>query len=85
MTRKIEEAKGPPGAFKLLAHIREHFDTIPKFCDKKGIDRIKVQKAIKGEFKRIDVSFALDVQAATDGKVALEDWVPGETSEGDAA
>jgi hypothetical protein len=72
---KIEEAKGPPASFKLLAFIRENYGTIPRFCEETGLDRIKVQKAIKGELVRVDVDFAFAIKVATSGAVEPEDWV----------
>lgn len=65
-----------PAAAKLLAHIREHYGSIPRFAEMHGFDRIKVQKAIRGQIQRMDVLFALDIQRATRGAVVMEEWVP---------
>ncbi len=81
---RIEEAKGSLAAEKLLEHIREHFGTIPKFCDEQGLDRLKVQKAIKGELVRIDVQFAVSVRDATGGVVDIEDWATPISQGGEA-
>jgi hypothetical protein len=73
----IDDATGPfPAAQDLLVLIREQFPTggIPAFCEAKGLDRFKVQKAIKGEILRIDVDFAFAVDRATDGRVKAERW-----------
>jgi hypothetical protein len=80
---KITEAKGPPGAEKLLRHIRESGLSIPKWCEEKGLDRLKVQKAINGSWQRFDVDFALSIERATGGDVAVADWAtvdPGSPS-----
>jgi hypothetical protein len=69
-----EEPYKPPGAPKLEAYIRQHFGSIPKFCEAKGIDRIKVQRAIGGGLQRVDVDFAFDIEHATGGWVVAEDW-----------
>lgn len=74
--RFIESASGAaPAATKLLAHIREHYGTIPKFAEAHGLDRIKVQKAIHGKLTRIDVDFAVACFRATNGEVPVEDWI----------
>jgi len=75
------------GAEKLLAHIRGLNVSIPDFCEKHGLFRQKVEKAIKGDLKRIDVDFALAIQRATDGAVTVPDWETPEAAdeEGGAA
>ena len=72
---KIEVAESPiPAAKQLLEHIRGLDETIPDWCEKKGLDRLKVQKAINGDITRIDVNFAVDVENASGGAVKAEDW-----------
>lgn len=64
-----------PAAAKLLEYIRENEGTIPRFAEVHGLDRVKVQKAINGTLKRVDVAFAIACRRATGGAVAVEDWV----------
>lgn len=64
----------PTGAKQLLSFIRAKDISIPAFCEKTGLDRIKTQKAIRGELQRIDVDFAFDVERVTDGAVQAEAW-----------
>lgn len=71
---RIKEAGTGAGPEKLLAHIRGLALSIPDFCESHGLFRQKVEKAIKGDLKRIDVDFALAIQRATDGAVVVEDW-----------
>jgi hypothetical protein len=59
----------------LLAYIRKHFGNVEAFANHAGLDRIKVQKAIRGEIERIDVDFAFAVTKATKGKVPAAWWV----------
>ncbi|MFO7181487.1 MAG: hypothetical protein DIU78_022475 [Pseudomonadota bacterium] len=73
---RIERAGRTRGARELLAHIRQHYGTIPAFAAQKGIDRIKLQKAIGGRIKRIDVEFAFEIERATGGQVLAAWWVP---------
>lgn len=81
---RIKEAGEVPGAEKLLAHIRDLGVSIPDFCEQHGLFRQKVEKAIKGGLKRVDVDFALAIQRATGGAVLVADWeTPGD--EGGAA
>lgn len=79
---RITEATGPRAAGKLLAHIRALGVSIPDWCEKNGLDRLKVQRAIRGEIQRIDVGFAFEVRRATGGEVELDEWLPeGDSTE----
>lgn len=72
---KIEVAESPiPAAKQLLEYIRGLEKTIPDFCTERGLDRLKVQKAINGDITRIDVNFAVDCERATCGVVRAEGW-----------
>lgn len=71
---KIDHAASERAPQALLAHIRAKYGSIPAFCDAKGLDRIKVQKAIRGEIQRMDVDFAFAVERATDGDVPAFWW-----------
>ena len=70
----IEEASPQRAARALLAYIRKHFGTIPAFCEAAGLDRHKVQNAINGKAKRIDVAFAMAIEEATSGAVKAAWW-----------
>lgn len=76
MRKKIEQASPVPAAQELLAYIRKHHDKgkLPAFCEKHGLDRLKVQRAINGDLTRIDVDFAFAVEDATGGEVKAEGW-----------
>lgn len=72
---RIEKADTSRRAPKvLLAYIREHHGTVQAFADHAKLDRIKIQKALRGQIERIDVDFALAVQKATKGKVPMAWW-----------
>lgn len=84
---RIKEPGAGAGPKKLFDHIRGLDISIPDFCEKHGLFRQKVEKAIKGDLKRIDVDFALAIQRATDGAVTVPDWETQESAdeEGGAA
>ena len=72
----------PEASEVLLKWIRRRYGSIPKFCTAHELDRIQVQRAIRGEIQRITVDFALDIQDATDGEVHAELWAtPDEVRE----
>jgi transcriptional regulator with XRE-family HTH domain len=48
--------------------------TVPEFCEAHGLCRIQVQRALKGERKRISVDFAKKIHAATEGTIPLVAW-----------
>ena len=73
---KIEQKASDQRASRaLLAHIRAKYETIPAFSEATGIDRIKIQKAIRGEIIRMDVEFAFAIEKATAGAVPAAWWV----------
>lgn len=74
----IEEAGNTKGGRKLLAHIREKYGSVPKFCETHSLDRLKVQRVINGLVTRIDVDWALRVQEVTDQAILVEDWASDE-------
>jgi len=71
---RIEKASGTRAAHALLAHIRGNDWSIPEFAGANGLDRIKLQKVIRGDIERIDVDFAFAVERATDGAVPASWW-----------
>lgn len=72
---RIEDAEASGDAPKaLLKHIRDKYGTVPAFCEAKGLDRIRVQKAIRGKPKKFDVEFAFALERATDGDVPARLW-----------
>lgn len=79
----ITESGPTLGAQRALAWVRaSEYRTIPRFCEAKSLDRLKFQKAVRGDISRIDVGFAFAVQSATDGQVLAEWWaLPVETPE----
>jgi hypothetical protein len=86
---RIKEAGSVVGAEKLLAHIRGLGLSIPDFCERHGLFRQKVEKAIKGDLKRVDVDFALAIERATGAVVTVPDWetpvTEGDSEHGGAA
>jgi hypothetical protein len=71
---RIENAGDTKAARALLPIIREKYGTIPAFADAHGLDRFKLQKAIRGVLQRMDVPFARDIERATNGAVPIPWW-----------
>jgi hypothetical protein len=74
---RIESASaGPSRASQaLLRIIRAEFGTVERFAAAASVGRIKLQKAIKGELRRIDISFAFKVKRATRDRIPFEWWL----------
>jgi hypothetical protein len=62
------------GARALRGWLRDHGLSIPRFCESHRIDRIAVQRAVKGERQRISVDFAVAVWRATNGEIPIQLW-----------
>ncbi len=72
----LEHAGGRrPGAYKLLSYIRANYRTIPAFCEAHSLDRVSVQRAIRGEIRRFEIELAGQIETATKGYVAKEEWM----------
>lgn len=81
----LDDGTPTPGSAKLLAYIREHYPSIPKFCEAAGVDRLKTQRVIADGYSRMDVDFALAIERATNGEISVKDWATGaEPTEGAA-
>lgn len=70
-----KQRKVPDGAAELRAYLTEIDETVPEFCDKHRLDRIQVQRVLKGERTRISVDFADAIERATDGRVNWRRWL----------
>jgi hypothetical protein len=73
------------GSRKLLAHVREHYSSIPAFAEAHGLERQKVERAIDGRLQRVDVDFAAAIQAATKGTIEIADWTTDPSEPADPA
>ena len=74
MTKSRPSKALPPAVPMFQAYLaRRHIKQTP-FCEKKGLDRIQVQKAVKGQRSRISLDFALDFHRATGGAVPYWAW-----------
>ena len=68
------------GVRKLRAFLTNHSLSIQRFCIAHGLDRIAVQRLLKGERGiRMGVELAADIEDATDGEVPMRAWVRDET------
>lgn len=61
-----------PAAKELLEFIGD--EPVPSFCERKGLDRFKLARLVKGEILRVDVDFAFELERATDGHLPAERW-----------
>lgn len=66
----------------MLAYIRANYGTIPRFCEEKGLSRLSVAKAVKGEIRQMTLELAYSIERATDGHVSAHEWLeePGGAS-----
>ncbi len=74
--RHVDEEEATAVGRKLLAFIRDNYETIPAFCEAHSLVRQKVVKAIRGEIKRLDGEFMFDIERATGGHVKAPEWLP---------
>lgn len=56
------------------AHIKRTNESIPKFCEKHGLDRLQLQRILDGRQKRVSVEFAAAFEKASNGEVELALW-----------
>jgi hypothetical protein len=73
--------KEPPleGARLLRAYIdgalpKTKPQSVPTFCERNGLDRVTVQRYLKGERNRPTVGFAAAIERATNGAVPIKAW-----------
>jgi len=78
--RFIESPGDSPAASKLLAYIRANYGTIPRFCEEKGLSRLSVAKAVKGEIRQMTLELAYSIERATDGHVSAHEWLEDGTA-----
>ena len=78
---KIDKAAEHRASQGLLAHVRANYPNIPAFCEATGLDRLKVQKAIRGKFLQMDAKFAFAVESATKGAVPASWWAEAPSEE----
>jgi hypothetical protein len=72
MKRKPESTEG---ARQLREYLSAAGLSIPDFCEAHGLDRIQVQRHLKGERgKRVTVDFAESIERATGGAIRWDSW-----------
>jgi hypothetical protein len=65
------------GGRDLRRYLTEFGLSVPDFCQKHGLDRIRVQRVLNGErYKRISVEFAHSIERATDGRIPYTRFLP---------
>lgn len=62
------------GARLLRIYLIKVDQSVPVFCEIHRLDRVQVQRYLKGERARISVDFAAAVQDATNGEVPWYSW-----------
>lgn len=74
----MRNKKGPltKGGARLRAYLDRNGLTVPEFCDRHGVDRFRLQKAMNGKARKVYVDLALGVERATDGEVPVPVWDP---------
>lgn len=62
------------GADDLRAWLEVKGLSITRFCESNGLDRIEVQRHLRGLRDRVSVDFAVSIRDATRGAVKVERW-----------
>lgn len=72
----MRERRITDGARALRAYLEQERLSVPVFCERNGLDRIQVQRALNGErWGRITVDFAESIERATKGRVSWRRWL----------
>lgn len=71
---KTKEVFITGGAEDLRAYLDARSLSITRFCDEHELDRIEVQRHLRGLRDRVSVDFAVSVRDATKGAVKVERW-----------
>jgi len=66
-----------PAAALLLDYIRREHGSVTAFCEKRNVDRLRVQNILHGKRKSVMRDIALSIERATDGAVPAASWGPG--------
>lgn len=66
------------GAEDLRAWLDARGLSITRFCDEHDLDRIEVQRHLRGLRDRVSVDFAVSIRDATKGSVKVERWAHSE-------
>jgi hypothetical protein len=79
MAQREKDRVETAGGRALRAYLRAHGNmSVPDFCEKHGIDRIRVQKAMNGGIRRVAVDLACAIEKATGGAVRVSLWAKNE-------
>lgn len=73
------------GAVELRRYLDGRGESVPRFCETHGLDRIQVQRMLLGQRERVSVDFALAIEKATDGVVTVASWGEPATIDDDPA
>jgi len=65
-----------PGVGLLTKYLTREGLSITQFCEHHDLDRIQIQRLLKGVRRRISVTMAKDLQVATNGTVPWDSWIP---------
>jgi hypothetical protein len=75
-----------PGVAKLAKYLETHGLKRAEFArmatERGGIevDRVTIVQLLNGNPKRVSVPVAVAIERATDGEIAVEDWLPSEAA-----
>ncbi len=73
------------GARLLLEHMRQNGLSITRFAARAGLDRVRLQRLLKGKPVRVSVEWALAIQEASDGDVPWNSWTQHDEAEKEAS
>lgn len=71
---KTKEVFITDGALDLRAWLEARGLSITRFCEENDLDRIEVQRHLRGLRDRVSVDFAVDIRDATKGAVKVDRW-----------
>lgn len=74
MARAQKELFVTDGAKDLMAWLGAKSLSITRFCKENDLDRIEVQRHLKGFRDRVPVDFAVAIRDATKGAVKVDRW-----------
>jgi len=70
----MDDSHATNGASVLRDYLRSAGLSITKFCELTGLNRVKVQRLLKGQPRLLSVDFATRIWVATGGQVPVSCW-----------
>ena len=65
-----------PGVLLLQTWLKRQKITVNAFAITHGIDQRMLSRILRGDRQRISVAMASRIEAATDGRIQMKEWIP---------